>query len=250
MEIKNRIITELSYLKSPGKRRFIAFSKQLNNKYGLEIGGPSSIFKVKGVFPVYVYAKEIDGVNFSTNTMWEGIIEEGNFFNYFESKIGHQYIAEATELTRIDNDKYDFLLSSHSLEHIANPLKALKEWNRVLKKNGLLVLVLPDKNTTFDYNRPYTTFTHLLDDFKINQTEQDTTHIEEIIKLHDLSRDAVNSVEALTERLSDNFTNRGAHHHVFNFELIKQALEFSNFQAIYQQHYPPFHLVTIAQKIN
>jgi len=32
--------------------------------------------------------------------------------------------------------KYDFLLASHCLEHMANPLCAFQEWLRVLKKKG------------------------------------------------------------------------------------------------------------------
>ncbi|PYL73305.1 MAG: hypothetical protein DMF22_01865 [Verrucomicrobia bacterium] len=36
----------------------------------------------------------------------------------------------------IPSGKYDFLLASHCLEHMANPLCAFQEWLRVLKKKG------------------------------------------------------------------------------------------------------------------
>ena len=250
MQIVNKIITNLSYLNSPSKRKLIQIARQLNNQYGLEIGGPSSIFQVKGIFPVYVYAKKVDGVNFSNETIWEGKLDAGNTYNYFEHFYGYQYIAEATDLNMIESNKYDFVLSSHSLEHTANPIKALKEWNRVLKKNGKLVLVLPDKENTFDNNRPYTSFEHLLNDFNTDIKEDDQTHIEEILQLHDYSRD--NTVDKLkfAERLKENLVHRSAHHHVFSFKLIENILELASFKVLYQQKNNPFHLVTIAQKIN
>lgn len=228
----------------------IKLAKQFNNLNGLEIGGPSSIFRVKGIFPVYVFAKNIDGVNFSESTIWEGKLKAGSRFNYFDQLAGYQYIAEATDLNMIESGKYDFVLSSHSLEHTANPIKALKEWNRVLNNNGKLVLVLPDKANTFDYKRPYTSFEHLVNDFERDIKEDDKTHIEEIMQLHDFSRDNTTGKVEFEERLKDNLVHRIAHHHVFSLELVNNILEFSGFRILHQQKNTPFHLVTIAIKVN
>ena len=68
---------------------------------------------------------------------------------------GKQYILEATELYEINSNTYDFLLSSHMLEHTANPIKALKEWKRIIKDKGYLILIVPHKDGTFDDNIPY-----------------------------------------------------------------------------------------------
>jgi ubiquinone/menaquinone biosynthesis C-methylase UbiE len=250
MQIMSKIITSLSYINSPSKRMLIKLARQLNNQSGLEIGGPSSIFRVKGIFPIYIYAKNIDGVNFSDNTIWEHKLQTGNNYNYFDHFYGYQYIAEATDLHMIETNKYDFLLSSHSLEHIANPVKALKEWNRVLKNSGKLILVLPDKENTFDSKRPYTSFEHLLNDFNNNVKEDDQTHIEEILQLHDHSKDNTVDKVKFAERLKENLVHRSAHHHVFSFTLINQVLEFTGFTRLYQQKNKPFHLVTIAQNNN
>jgi hypothetical protein len=38
------------------------------------------------------------------------------------------------------------------------------------------------------------------------------------------------------------------HHHVFNLGLIKELLIYCGFEMVHQQTYPPFHLVSIAQK--
>ena len=43
------------------------------------------------------------------------------------------------------NESFDYLISSHTLEHIKNTESVFKEWLRVLKVGGLMVVVMPDK---------------------------------------------------------------------------------------------------------
>lgn len=249
MKFSQYIITLISYVTRREKRKLINFSYSLKDKVGVEIGGPSAFFNLKSYFPVYVFAKRIDGVNFSSETVWEGKIKEGMSYNYTNQKKGFQYISEASELGNIKNDNYDFLLSCHSLEHIANPIKTLKRWNNVLKKGGRIILVLPDKDFTFDHKRPYTTFDHLLQDFNTETNEHDTTHFEEIFRFHDTTKDAmINSNEELKVRTEDNFLNRCVHHHIFSLELLHELLIYCGFKVIYQQKASPFHLVTVGEK--
>ena len=249
MSWKDDFITALSWLRQPKKRGLIRAALQLKGKKGIEVGGPSKFFSLKGPCPVYLFAKSIDGVNFSNETVWEGRIREGNYYRYYHSKTGYQYIAEASDLNMIPDDHYDFLLSCHSLEHVANPVKAVVDWARVLNKGGRLILVLPDKRFTFDVNRPYTTMAHLLDDYRLNTTEQDTTHFDEIIRLHDPQKDPLMQSSAQVEAmLQDNFNNRMAHHHVFDHGLVKELLEYCGFAVQLEQEVAPFHLVTVARK--
>lgn len=42
-----------------------------------------------------------------------------------------------------ENESQDFVFSSHALEHLDNPDVALKEWVRVLKKEGVLFIYCP-----------------------------------------------------------------------------------------------------------
>ena len=105
---------------------------------------------MKGYFPVYLFANQVDSVNVSKETVWEGKILEGKTFKYFGSKKGYQFIQEASDLKNIPLESYDFILSSHSLERIANPIKALRIWRTLLKPNSQLILILPDKRNTFD----------------------------------------------------------------------------------------------------
>ena len=216
-------------------------------KKGIEIGGPSDVFST--VLPIYQVVKELDGCNFSSKTMWEGTIVEGENFNYFENRKGFQYICEASNLVAVPDEKYDFLMASHCLEHCANTLKTVQEWLRVVKKGGAILLILPDKRVTFDQNRPVTTFEHLIEDLDNDVTENDLTHLEEILALHDLSRDlAAGTKEQFTKRSLANNDNRGLHHHVFDFELLQKIYKYNNIKVIDMSIEKPNHQIILGIK--
>jgi SAM-dependent methyltransferase len=203
----------------------------VENKYGIEVGGPSALFKT--VMPIYQFVGGLDGVNFSTDTVWEGRIKAGENFNYGDNKSGRQFISEATDLSEIATARYDFLLSSNCLEHVANPIKALTEWRRVIKPGGGLILVLPNRESNFDHQRPVTKFEHLLDDFTQDVGEDDLTHLDEILALHDLSMDpAAGDLEHFRQRSLKNFENRTLHHHVFDVPLIEGMLDHVGFETV------------------
>ena len=203
----------------------------VDNKYGIEIGGPSALFRT--VLPVYQFVAGLDGVNFSSDTVWEGRITAGGSFNYLDGRSGRQYISEAADLSEIATAHYDFLLSSNCLEHVANAIKALTEWKRVIKTGGALVLVLPNKQSNFDHRRPSTRFEHLLEDFAHDVGEDDLTHLDEILALHDLRMDPpAGDLEHFRQRSLKNFENRTLHHHVFNVALIEQMLDHVGFEIV------------------
>ena len=51
---------------------------------------------------------------------------------------------------------FDAIYASHVIEHLNNPISFLKECNRILKKNGLLVAVTPNFSTAYKmfYDEP------------------------------------------------------------------------------------------------
>lgn len=72
----------------------------------------------------------------------------------------------------------DYVVSRHTLEHFKNPVKTLKEWKRVLRKDGILGVVLPDNeaidtiklDSTHKYVFTMKSFKKIIDDigdFKI-----------------------------------------------------------------------------------
>ncbi|MBN2787144.1 MAG: class I SAM-dependent methyltransferase [Paludibacteraceae bacterium] len=213
---------------------FVYIQSLFKSKYGLEIGGPSRIFGSRGFVPLYKIVGALDGCNFSDTTIWEGNIKNEDKYNYYKNKEGVQYVSEATNLSIIPDSKYDFVISSNCLEHIANPLKAIEEWIRVVKNGGVFLIILPNKDFCFDHNRPITEFSHLLKDFQNNINEDDLTHLNEILELHDLKMDkAAGSLIEFRERSLNNFKNRALHQHVFNINLLKEIFSFLKLEILF-----------------
>jgi SAM-dependent methyltransferase len=199
--------------------------------------------------PVYAAAGCIDNVNFSAKTIWEGAVREGQTFVYDRAHLpGRQFILEAVDLAPIPDSSYDFVLSSHTLEHIANPLRALREWMRVLRSGGILILVVPHHADTFDRRRPVTTLAHLIDDDRNGVGEDDLTHLPEILELHDLALDPpAGEAAAFRARSERNEENRCLHHHVFDEALVAALLETAGFQQVAVERQPPHHVIAVAR---
>jgi len=217
---------------------------------GIEIGGPSSIFAWGGLIPLYPVVRRIDNVNFASRTIWEDATREGDTFHFYSRKApGRRFIGEGADLRVIPSGKYDFVLSSHMLEHSANPLRALDEWRRVLKPGGTLVLVVPARDGAFDHRRPITTLAHLIEDFDKNMNEDDLTHLAEVLQLHDLSRDpGVTDAGKFRERAEQNAEFRSLHHHVFDTRLIVDAVFHTGFELVAAEGLEPYHIVVLARK--
>jgi SAM-dependent methyltransferase len=220
------------------------------NRIGLEIGGPSSIFTPGGILPVYSGAARIDNVNFSSNSSWEAGLRDGGEFNFSPLKPpGRQFLCEASTLHAIADASYDFLLSSHCLEHVANPLGALCEWRRVIRPGGHLIIILPDPSRTFDHRRPVTEMAHLQADFSSKKGEDDLSHLDEILRLHDLRRDyQAGTRAAFRARSLLNAKNRCLHHHVFNLALIRNALAATGWRLLGDERVRPLHLIALGQR--
>lgn len=52
--------------------------------------------------------------------------------------------ADVSNLKEIKDKSVDGILAKHLLEHILDPIKTLKEWGRVIKDGGKLVIIVPD----------------------------------------------------------------------------------------------------------
>lgn len=212
------------------------FTNAVKGKMGLEVGGPTT-WLFRYVLPVYQTVKGLDGVNFSTNTVWEGDIgRKGGRYYYYENRFGNQFISEATDLSQIQDKSYDFLLSSNCLEHIANPLKAVREWRRVVKPGGTLILFVPNKAYSFDRRRDFTTFDHLLSDYENDVQETDLSHLDDILALHDYDMDSGDR-EEFEARSLDNYHNRCLHHHVFSSDLLKQVIAFAGIEVARREEF-------------
>jgi SAM-dependent methyltransferase len=246
------------FLKSSLNHVYISKAKSFNlckslilNMSGLEIGGPSSIFSKKGPLPLYLFVKNLDNCNFSSKTIWEGEIKEGCTFQFDKHHLpGRQYISEAVDLNEISSGQYDFVLSSHTIEHIANPVKALHEWIRVVKDNGTLIIIFPHKDGTFDHRREITSLAHMIEDFKKGTDENDLTHLDEILELHDLEMDPqAGTFEEFKSRSLKNFENRCLHHHVFNTYSAVKLIDYVQLKILSAEAVLPHHIIVVARKL-
>lgn len=61
------------------------------------------------------------------------------------------------------DDTLDYVLTSHVIEHFFDPVKALREWHRVVKPGGYIFIIAPHKDRTFDKPREVTPVVELLD---------------------------------------------------------------------------------------
>lgn len=102
------------------KRRF--FDGNFHNRYfigdGIDIGGkPDPFSQYIGVFPLVNSVK-----------IWD--LEDG----------------DAQYMNKCDNEVYDFLVSSHCLEHMVDVYEAFKNWLRIVKNGGYLIITVPDED--------------------------------------------------------------------------------------------------------
>src|SRR5438045_1046224 len=86
---------------------------------GVEIGAGNSL--VPGIWPLYV----------------DSVTETGA-----ESRRA-DYYGDACLLPFHDHS-LAYVVCSHGLEHVTNPVTALAEWYRVLRPGGIIYLVVPD----------------------------------------------------------------------------------------------------------
>jgi SAM-dependent methyltransferase len=53
---------------------------------------------------------------------------------------------DAQFMQGVEDDSYDFLASSHCLEHMRDPREALANWIRIVKTGGYIVVTVPDED--------------------------------------------------------------------------------------------------------
>jgi SAM-dependent methyltransferase len=84
-------------------------------------------------------------------------------------------------LKAIDTQSQDFVICSHVLEHLADPLRFIDEAHRVLRVGGDFLILLPDRRYTFDRNREPTPLSCLIRDHEVGATTPDDVHMKEFL---------------------------------------------------------------------
>ncbi len=209
-----------------------AFREPLRGACGLEIGGPSAVFSASGLLPVYPILDSLDGLQWATHTVWHELDSEHGY-RPEGARTGELHVLDGADLTGLGDSTYDALICSHVFEHLANPLRALASWRAVTRRGGHLLMIVPHMAGTFDHRRPLTTLRHMIDDFERGVGEDDLSHLDETLKLHDRSRDSEpGDDEAWATRRRENLTTRVVHHHTFTTPSLLELLDYAGLELL------------------
>jgi SAM-dependent methyltransferase len=207
------------------------FTAPLRDRAVLEVGGPSALFGASGLLPVYPLASAVDNVQFSAQTTWHDL-RGSERFAPDGAPIGTQHVLDGNDLDGLPDGAYDAVICSHVIEHLANPLRGLAAWRRVAKADGHLLLVAPHHEGTFDRRRPVTPLEHMVQDLAADTGEDDLTHLEETLALHDHARDVPQDRAAWEAERRDNLATRVLHHHVFSTPSLLALLDHAGLELL------------------
>jgi hypothetical protein len=215
----------------------------LKDKSGIEFGGPTELFS-SPQYGMHLYPHvHLDGGNIIKNNYFQSNL--GSNFLYGQ-KLGKQYDVDCTNEDQLKRlRKYDFIVTSHAIEHFANPIKTLKLWEKyLLKENGYILSIVPDYQYCFDRKRPLTTMEHLIEDYNTDIGEDDTTHIQEQKDLHDWSYGGHHQFYELCEI---NHLTRVVHHHTFDIELVEEMFDYCGFKKVISYKQDELNIVNLSK---
>ncbi len=105
----------------------------------------------------------------------EHYIKVGRSTDHFPKKF--DFVSPTGDLGIID-ETFDVVLSCHVIEHCPDFIEHLQNVNRLLKKGGLYILIVPDKRYCFDHYNSDSTLTEVIDAF-VN--ERKTARLADVI---------------------------------------------------------------------
>lgn len=217
---------------------------RLRGLHGLEIGGPSPMFSDQGGLPIYREVESLDCVNFAASETWHASQE---VFAYHPRKAPGKYVVGEAGKLPVAAASYDFVMSSHVIEHCANPIGAVQDWIRTVRPGGYVLIAAPDKNDTFDHRRELTPWSHLLEDYRAGRAEDDPTHLEENVR--DIDRTLLPDIYAavVEQRCRDNLNTRWMHHHTFNTASLVRLVTFCGLELIAVDKDPPMTAIVLGR---
>jgi hypothetical protein len=202
-------------------------TNRITNLHTIEIGGPTELFWNPYMMPLYNKLQIIDNVNSSIFDIYDNTRDKEH------SKIyRNNYNLESSDInTNNLSNKYDLCISSHTVEHMANPILFLKNIQSVMNDKSYILTILPNKTMFWDKTRNTTTMEHLIQDYNNNTLENDMTHLQENLDTdHPQKYDF--GIAEFERRCKENYKTRILHHHCYDYILAKDMHEYAGFKTI------------------
>jgi predicted SAM-dependent methyltransferase len=154
-------------------KEFSKIAKEYCKGEGIEIGGLHSRLQVDAKVKNLDYLdtktlkeKYKNDKNINLNDLWEVDI-----------------ISQAWDLSEIESNSLDFVMSSHVLEHLPNPGVAIQEWIRAVKSGGTVFFIVPDMRYCFDKKRKLTSQSDLIDKYNSKNNTVSYETYDEFVKM-------------------------------------------------------------------
>lgn len=219
--------------------------------------------KDSGIFPSYVARKrtaarylrgegiEIGALDHPLPTPPHARVRYVDYISKEESAAKHtqlvpdeivavDYVDDGFTLSTLGTGTQDFVVANHVLEHSPDPIGALLNWSRVLRKDGILFFSVPIAAKSFDKGRHITTVEHLVEDHDLVSTgrmeifrRRNLEHYDEYLSIALVTIRKGFGVPALTadekEQMLRNFRDEpftDTHYHVFSVRSLMSFIRY------------------------
>jgi predicted SAM-dependent methyltransferase len=132
-------------------------------------------------------------------------------------------IGNGQTLEGIVDNRFDFVLGSHVLEHCISPLDALRNQTDKLKKGGVLIHAIPERTQTFDKDRPNSPLKCLIADY-CGVVPNYYPHYEEYFKNVDKITDAEELEKIILDKIKQNID---VHFHAWDQHALKEMIDYA-----------------------
>ena len=152
-----------------------------------------------------------------------------------ENLVPVDVVDDGERLETFADNSQDFVIANHFLEHTQDPIGTLKAHLRIVKPGGVLYLAVPNRDATFDKDRPLTKWDHLKRDHLEGPAGSYKGHLREYACLveHLNGQALEDRIEELAE------TQYSIHFHVWNEIEFRAFLDCarSEFNIAYEVEY-------------
>jgi len=133
-------------------------------------------------------------------------------------------ICDADRLASVADRSIDFIIANHVLEHMADPLGAIREWIRVVRPGGHIYIAIPEHTNPLDRLRSVTPVDHLIADFEMRTARNkfDREHYREWVASTRPNLSEPERAEAEAKLVSQGYS---IHFHTFTAETYSRLLQ-------------------------